>query len=446
MEDLLDRASDPIYSEDVIKAATLKCRSLMGKPISKTESMKPRSNLNRPVSAFAVSAAKPERQDKCPSCNSHHDPNICDLFLAQSVEDRTALARKEGACFGCLRRGHTSRQCKNRRTCSECQGRHPTSLHKFDQDDSSLVDDQPTSVVTSHAVGMRNSVVVMSVVRVKVSYGSSSRAVEGLALLDNLSSGTFVTTSLLESLGVSGSKTRLAIYTLNGKTTENTQVLSGLRVQQPNGEGEVVLGTTYTKDVIPLQENEIVKPEMVTKFQAFDSLRQDVSELNMNLPVVLLIGADHPQALCPLEVRVGDPTDPWSPYAVRTRLGWSIMGPISSKGATGSGSRVSCRRTAILPNRIYGREAIDFGVAEMLTSIADVDFGTIEMPGALAGTMMANETMSGDDFDFMRIVERGTKALDGCYKVPLLIAKYAFRFFNLCSCGGETSLHLFRSI
>ena len=36
---------------------------------------------------------------------------------------------KHGLCFGCLRKGHMSKTCKNSQTCKKCRGRHPIVLH-----------------------------------------------------------------------------------------------------------------------------------------------------------------------------------------------------------------------------------------------------------------------------------------------------------------------------
>ena len=44
--------------------------------------------------------------------------------------------------------------------------------------------------------------------------------------------------------------------------------------------------------------------------------------------VTILIGSDVPEALCPLEVSTGKIGQP---HAVRTLLGWTVMGPLKAK-------------------------------------------------------------------------------------------------------------------
>ena len=65
----------------------------------------------------------------CPCCKTYHDLETCEDMLQKSVKERLELIKKGGQCFGCLKYGHNSRQCRNRKTCGKCGARHPTLLH-----------------------------------------------------------------------------------------------------------------------------------------------------------------------------------------------------------------------------------------------------------------------------------------------------------------------------
>ena len=56
----------------------------------------------------------------------------------------------------------------------------------------------------------------------------------------------------------------------------------------------------------------------------------DVSNIDTK-DVMLLIGTDSPAAHIPLEVRSGKNDQP---YAIRTRLGWAIRGPVGNTNAS----------------------------------------------------------------------------------------------------------------
>ena len=63
----------------------------------------------------------------------------------------------------------------------------------------------------------------------------------------------------------------------------------------------------------------------------------------MDVEVGLLNGSNCPSAIKPKEVIPGTSSDP---YAIRTLLGWSIIGPISG-GSNKENSDVLCHRVAV---------------------------------------------------------------------------------------------------
>ena len=40
--------------------------------------------------------------------------------------------KEKNLCYGCLKSGHNSKDCRNRHSCDSCKGRHPTLLHDDD--------------------------------------------------------------------------------------------------------------------------------------------------------------------------------------------------------------------------------------------------------------------------------------------------------------------------
>ncbi|VDK49373.1 unnamed protein product [Anisakis simplex] len=92
------------------------------------------SQINKPeaTSAFVVGQQKfnQNRQadsnnrkknepNACPFCNGRHWANQCERF--KSTESRTNRAKQLQLCVRCLKRGHFSKDCTNKRPCYYCR-------------------------------------------------------------------------------------------------------------------------------------------------------------------------------------------------------------------------------------------------------------------------------------------------------------------------------------
>ena len=55
--------------------------------------------------------------------HAHHECKI-----VKSVEERKQLLRKYGRCFVCAHKGHVSRDCNSKLTCTICKGKHHVSI------------------------------------------------------------------------------------------------------------------------------------------------------------------------------------------------------------------------------------------------------------------------------------------------------------------------------
>ena len=65
----------------------------------------------------------------CLMCKASHEIDNCKAFLKKSVQDRKMFAMSNRLCFGCLKQGHRSKECPERKTCQICSKSHPSSLH-----------------------------------------------------------------------------------------------------------------------------------------------------------------------------------------------------------------------------------------------------------------------------------------------------------------------------
>ena len=65
----------------------------------------------------------------CPFCKENHELDLCVKFPKMPLSERRKFAQANPLCWGCLKWGHLSKECKRRKVCNICNRRHPTSLH-----------------------------------------------------------------------------------------------------------------------------------------------------------------------------------------------------------------------------------------------------------------------------------------------------------------------------
>ena len=76
----------------------------------------------------------PKNDVICAICKEGHDIENCKMYLQKTLEERSKLIFKERLCYGCLgevTKDHNARTCTKRRSCDECKGAHPTTLHGY---------------------------------------------------------------------------------------------------------------------------------------------------------------------------------------------------------------------------------------------------------------------------------------------------------------------------
>ena len=82
------------------------------------------STRNIPTSATLLSNDSPT--PKCSYYRQQHSSNSCKSVTDPS--ERKQILRRTGRCFVCLRKHHTSRECRSTLKCTRCNGRHHVSI------------------------------------------------------------------------------------------------------------------------------------------------------------------------------------------------------------------------------------------------------------------------------------------------------------------------------
>ncbi len=295
-------------------------------------------NTNIQTKSFAqekqeTNGSKPK--SPCSVCKSEaHNITKCPTFAAKSGEDKKAFICENRLCFGCLRKGHMTKDCKRRHTCNTCSRRHPTCLHEDRKQrpveattNSSTSTENHASLqthtVVSHASTQRASA-TSSIVPVLVSsIKEPHREVLTYAILDTQSDSTFVLEDVLDKLNVDTQPVKLKLSTMMAiDTIISSKNVHGLQVRGLHSKNHIQVQQAYSCNFIPVDKSYVPKKETALEWPHLRHLADKLPPLQ-DCNVGLLIGYDCPSALAPLEVIIGDKNQP---FAQRSKLGWSIIG------------------------------------------------------------------------------------------------------------------------
>ena len=144
------------------------------------------------------------------------------------------------------------------------------------------------------------------------------------ALLDDQSDTTFFKEKTLEDLNVKGQKTLLMLTTLQAeRKLVDSHVVKGLVVRDFKREVTIHLPKTFSRNIIPANRDQIPRPESARQWPHTERIADQFMPYRANVDVGILIGLDCTRALIPRQVISGGND---KPYALKTDLGWGIVG------------------------------------------------------------------------------------------------------------------------
>jgi len=167
-----------------------------------------------------------------------------------------------------------------------------------------------------------------------------------LAFLDYGSNSSFCTKRLTGALEIQGRANALSLETLSGEERQSTTVVDLEVVGSSSRWSQaILLEEVFVRRELPKSlSSAMATGEDIRRWQHFRGIEVTKGR-NERGPVDILIGVDAPDALRPLEVRAGGDGEP---FAVRTRLGWTIQGPT---GWPRQGARAACNLVQGLKGR-----------------------------------------------------------------------------------------------
>ena len=92
----------------------------------------------------------------CTVCKStDHYITKCPEFMSMSLAERKGAIMKNRLCYGYLRGGHQSKDCRGKHTCMVCKLKHPSLLHDYNKTQNNDSVNQQTQIkeqASSHNV------------------------------------------------------------------------------------------------------------------------------------------------------------------------------------------------------------------------------------------------------------------------------------------------------
>ena len=189
-----------------------------------------------------------------PCCGEVHMLENCTVYPQRPLDARRELIREKRLCFGCLKPGHRSRECRGRLTCKVCGKMHPSVLHIFQAVSGGV---SPASAVVSVTSNIETST-RMPAIPVKVRCGDGP-VVQTYGFIDSGNSLSFCSHDLLSQLGVKKPKqTRLTLTTMAREPVQlHTSAVSGLQLCDLDENERIYLPEVFALDKIPVSKAEL---------------------------------------------------------------------------------------------------------------------------------------------------------------------------------------------
>ena len=256
----------------------------------------------------------------CLECNRNHEVSECSQLERKTRDEKLAFVYSNRLCFACLRANHIARYCKEKKTCSKCQGLHPTVLH-VNQPEPAV----PT--VTSGHLSAKGGA-KLQVVPVRVTLLGVTTLTT--AFLDSGSTHSFLSKQLLERLGAHPSEnTSITLSTINADQIFDTCIVPHVIIEDLEYNNRLELPPLFVLNTIPVSSDDAPTVDDLRMWPYLIEGGVHFEE-GFEGEVGLLLGNNVTAATEPIEII---PSQDGGPFAIKTRYGWVLGGAIrSSKG------------------------------------------------------------------------------------------------------------------
>ena len=306
-----DIVNDPLYGKDALEDHSSKGgirKSVSSLPVAVQNA----GNSNSTSDPSATLDVQSSSGIQCHLCLKNHKLYTCYKFRNMSINERYDYVKTNKLCNLCLGKDHLVSNCRSTYTCKvdNCGERHSSSLHLYNK--------QSPAVTGLCVQSFSESNVYMPTMPVSI-----NGTFQTFALLDTGSSTSFCSRRLVNELKLHGATTSYQLRTLHGSNNSCSEVVS-FHVSSQNGTASLMMHNVLVVDEIPVERCNVHATRKYTHLKDLNFMQAS--------QVDILIGQDNSEALMPIEVRRGAEG---SPFAVRTMLGWSLNGCVSTNVPSG---------------------------------------------------------------------------------------------------------------
>ena len=299
------------------------------------------------TSALYTDSSKDKQSSRvwCSFCNQNHQSSKCNVVT--STESRKEVLKKKGKCFLCLKQGHLARNCQAHMKCLKCQGAHHVAICGDSQSTLGGQDqDNVASISTSMYVDQSRGSVLLQTATAEVvrpdndSYSPSVRLV-----FDSCSQRSYVTKDLKDKLKLPVIGRESLLIKTFGESDARLRTCEIVQVGIKTVCDEIVYIQAYVVPVIcgPLTQQPTELAQSSCEHLHGLSLADRCGR--GDLPISILIGADHYWSLVEGTVVRGAP---WQPVALATKLGYVLSGPTMIMSHNDNGNTVNLTATHVL--------------------------------------------------------------------------------------------------
>ncbi|KAK7944331.1 hypothetical protein WMY93_000059 [Mugilogobius chulae] len=335
-------------------------------------------------------------RNACLYCGAGHTLDMCAQLGKIAHEEKIRFLKENGICFGCLGTGHISRYCRKRLSCIKCDFKHPTVLHKkysYDNAEQGSAElHEENMLVSSGLTGAGDQDCKLPIVPVQVKSKKGTKIVTTYAFLDQGSTAVFCTDSLMNKLNLTGRKGNILLRTMGQERIVSSNMVTGLEVAALDGEEFIELPKAYTQVSMPVYIENIPTKGDIKKWPHLKHVHLPQIEGEIEL----LIGTNVPKALEPLEVVC---SVNGGPFAIRTKLGWTVNGPLGEECGEGGQPTITVNRVSVVT------------LDELWQQQFKNDF-----PETILDEQLA---LSREDHQFLESVTKTTKQVNGHYQISL---------------------------